>query len=694
MRLVRLSLMSALVFLLGIQAVARPKTDVQKLNELEQELELRAQLNQGAMYEQARKILPFRGETPDGRTFELVGVTPRGRLMIFATENDVAARTISTYPVLPGGITGLDLDGSGTTANRLAVWDAGPVLATHTEFGGRVTLANSFGEAHYHATHVAGTMIASGSVAAARGMSPAAELTSYDWSGDLSEMTNAAAQGLRISNHSYGYVRGWDYGAYNDEEDEGWYWLGDASISEEEDYMFGLYSSESRAYDEIAYAAPYYLICKSAGNDRGDAPPRGTEDYYYQRTVFGNTFWYHATGDPIFPKDGGSLGFDCVGDVASAKNILAVGAARDLTFGYEGPNSFRLTNLSSFSAFGPTDDGRVKPDIMGNGYELYSTYTGNNDSYAYLSGTSMSSPNVAGSINLLLRYYEETHQDSMLASTAKALVIHTADDDGVLAGPDYRFGWGLMNTRSAAELIATDTLDTMAIQELELADGAGNAWSFTSEGSGAAKITICWTDPAGTAGADLLDDRTEKIVNQLDLWMIGPNDTLYYPYSLDPEHPDVAARKDRHNTPDNVEQIAVDTLAPGNYTIYVTHRGTLTNGAQTYSMIASGIPSLGTTSAAEVGANSIPSNFEIVGAFPNPFNPTTTVKVNMPERGNLTVVAYNILGKQVATIHQGARNAGTHSFVFDGRDLASGVYFIQAISEDFGSLTKKVLLIR
>ena len=74
-----------------------------------------------------------------------------------------------------------------------------------------------------------------------------------------------------------------------------------------------------------------------------------------------------------------------------------------------------------------------------------------------MSGTSMSSPNVAGSINLLRDYYEQTHSNQApLSSTMKALVIQTADETGTDPGPDYKFGWGLMNTLKAAQVIQAD----------------------------------------------------------------------------------------------------------------------------------------------------------------------------------------------------------------------------------------------
>ena len=111
--------------------------------------------------------------------------------------------------------------------------------------------------------------------------------------------------------------------------------------------------------------------------------------------------------------------------------------------------------MSSFSGWGPTDDGRIKPDICANGVGLYSSYSGSDTQYASISGTSMATPNLSGSLLLLQQHYQNLFGTGsfMRSATLKGLVIHTADEAGSNPGPDYKFGWGLANMATAAQAI-------------------------------------------------------------------------------------------------------------------------------------------------------------------------------------------------------------------------------------------------
>jgi hypothetical protein len=264
-------------------------------------------------------------------------------------------------------------------------------------------------------------------------MSFGANLRAWDYNSDNTEIS-AAASGLLISNHSYGYLAGWNY----DSDVSKWRWMGNVNINAFEDYKFGFYDSNTQTLDKIAYNAPYYLIVKSAGNNRGETGPDPGTVYY-----LGNT----DTSSVARSKNDS---YDILPTTSTAKNILTVGAVNALD---AAPTKSSDIKISDFSSWGPTDDGRIKPDIVGVGVNVFSTSTGSTTSYATLSGTSMSSPQVAGSLFLLQELYAKQNDGQFMRSaTLRGLAIHTAEDAGNV-GPDYIYGWGLLNMEKAGKVI-------------------------------------------------------------------------------------------------------------------------------------------------------------------------------------------------------------------------------------------------
>ncbi|GBE29663.1 LVIVD repeat protein [bacterium BMS3Bbin04] len=90
----------------------------------------------------------------------------------------------------------------------------------------------------------------------------------------------------------------------------------------------------------------------------------------------------------------------------------------------------------------------------------------------------------------------------------------------------------------------------------------------------------------------------------------------------------------------------------------------------------------------------LPSEYSISAAYPNPFNPSTTISVALPETANLTVTAFNVNGQVVAELANGQFSAGSHSLSFDASNLASGLYFIQAHVPGHMNQVQKVMLVR
>ena len=559
-------------FILAADSDARPVTNKAKLDQLSKSYTERlAARRTGQYYELLNSTKTAQMRLNNNPDIQLMYLRENGSPVFYKTENLTAARTISTDDVWPGGSGGFSLTGSETLQGKLCVWDGGGVLLTHQEFGGRVAQVDSPGATHYHSTHVAGTMMATGVQANAKGMSYEAYLNAYDWNSDDAEMAAAAGVGMNISNHSYGAITGWYY------DDGYWYWYGDTYISAVEDYGFGFYGSQAQAWDQIAYDAQYYLICKSAGNDRNDAGPTPGGGHF----VWGASDWVWSTD--VRDPDGGVNHYDCISWYSNAKNILTVGAVNDYPNGYNGTGS---VVMSSFSCWGPTDDGRIKPDIVANGTGLYSATNSGNTSYITISGTSMSTPNAAGSANLLFRHYETTHNsDTPLASTVKALIIHTADEAGNYPGPDYKFGWGMMNTLKAANVITADMTETDIIIEELLLDSETNSHPITSDGTEPIRVTIVWTDPAGTPPPPSLNPTTPMLVNDLDIRLEHTSTTtVYEPYMMDPITSRVQAFTG-DNVIDNVEMIYIDAPPAGDYELTVSHKGTLTDDEQWYSLI-------------------------------------------------------------------------------------------------------------
>ncbi len=516
--------------------------------------------------------MPIRAERKDGSTIELQRFE-NGRPLIFKTDNINSAKTISNNRVWPGGSSGYNLTGAGDT---LGEWDAGGIKTGHQELTGRVT--QSQGGVHQHSTHVAGTMIAAGVDANAKGMSYQAKLKAYDWNSDDAEMATAASTGMNVSNHSYGTINGWDFDYFGDGQ---YAWFGDTLISKTEDYSFGYYDNSAKTWDDISYNAPNYLIVASAGNDRGDGPLYALNHWVF---AAGQWRWVYGQRD----KDGGNSGYDCISGTSLSKNVLTVGAVKDLTSGYT--NSAAVL-AESYTAWGPTDDGRIKPDVVANGQSLYSTLETSNTAYGSLSGTSMASPSVAGSVGLLLEQQRRMQGTTLLrASTIKAILIQTADEAGPATGPDYMFGWGLVNTNKAIQIMKQDSIDGYEshIQEQQLTEDGTYEYYLSSNGTQPLRATICWTDPSGTVQSAALDDTSRMLVNDLDLRIIkNATGTTYSPWVLDVFNPAIAATTGDNNT-DNVEQVYIASPAKGTYTLRVTHKGNLTGGAQNFSLVISG----------------------------------------------------------------------------------------------------------
>jgi hypothetical protein len=514
------------------------------LMQMAQDFNYQNQIQRTAALQWARENnVQTRIETKDGRILELMFMDEDLVPVYYETRNQAAAFTTGAMQLQQRGNIRLNLSGKNISAG---IWDGGSVLTSHQEFGQRASVKDG-GTISNHATHVAGTIGAQGVDLKARGMAPQVNIMSYDWNNDLAEMAQEAANGLILSNHSYGFSLGWGW------DGGAWKWNGHNDSLY--DYRFGFYGAKSKALDQLAYAAPHYLVVWAAGNDRSD------------------------TGNGTRPGDGP---FDCIGPEGIAKNVLTVGAVQKLVNPY---TSAVDVVMSSFSSWGPADDGRVKPDLVGAGVSIYSATSTSNTSYGNMSGTSMATPNVTGSLVLLQELYKKRHGRFMQAATLKGLAIHTVKQTGYTQGPDYQYGWGLMDAEKAAQMILWEDNEKYFIREINLKQGKSFEMTFEADGSGDIVAVISWTDPAGTPVDAARNPRNRMLVNDLDMRIYNElGDQVFLPWILNVESPvDDATRGD--NIRDNVEKITINSPVAGKYLLRVTHKGILESGIQNFALI-------------------------------------------------------------------------------------------------------------
>ena len=196
----------------------------------------------------------------------------------------------------------------------------------------------------------------------------------------------------------------------------------------------------------------------------------------------------------------------------------------------------------------------------------------------------MAAPGVTGSLLLLQQYHEELFGKYMKAATLKGLALHTADDVDA-KGPDYKMGWGIMNAKTAAEVLQNKEYNTL-INEERLSNGETYTITVNAMEGVPLMASISWTDPASEAiNRGELNSTAAALVNDLDI-RITKDGKTYFPWKLNPAKANDAATKG-DNRVDPFERVEVEQ-ASGAYTITISHKGTLTNGVQDFSLIVTG----------------------------------------------------------------------------------------------------------
>jgi hypothetical protein len=230
-----------------------------------------------------------------------------------------------------------------------------------------------------------------------------------------------------------------------------------------------------------------------------------------------------------------------------AKNVLTVGALN--------ANNYTITN---FSCRGPVDDGRIKPEIIADGAAVISTKVNNN--YGPNSGTSMSCPAVTGALALMYERYRQLHEGANPTSALmKAIVCNTAEDLGN-TGPDYSYGFGMLNARRAVEAI-----DSNRFYNGTLTNGANTTHTITvPANTRQVKIMLYWADVPAVSNAAI------SLVNDLDLVVTDPASSLHRPLVLNASVATVnSPAVEGPDHLNNIEQVMIDNPAAGVYSIKI-----------------------------------------------------------------------------------------------------------------------------
>lgn len=522
-------------------------------------------------------------------------------------QNHAAAITSHVDQLGPSGALGLNLTGAGVL---LGEWDQGGVRTTHVDLRTRVSVLDGAG-ATDHGTHVAGTIIGSGmGQPAALGMAPGARLLDFDWTFDRVELRQWAPY-LVASNHAYGFRMGWGNNPACADVPT---WFGRAD--EAEDRAFGKYGPEAVALDELAHDTGLLMVW-AGGNERQDTGAAGGQPHHHFPECT-------QTFDDDHESES-ALQYDTLGLELAAKNTLVVGAAAHVM---SDPASSSDVQVLPFSGFGPMDDGRIKPELLASGAQIFSCVSSADDAYADYSGTSSSAAVVTGGIALLAERYRRLNDGvDLRADAMKALLVHSALSQDGQGGPNYGAGFGLFDARAAAELIEADAGSApgrlLRLARIE-SEGTVELPTVSSVPAGTAlRVTLVWLDPAGAPNAGGVDDPSSALVNDLDLTLIAPDGTAFYPWSLDPRDPSAAATRSGPNHVDNIEVLDVpeqDNAFDGTWTVRVS-AGPLDRGVpQTFALVsgvplaaASGVPLLAAPRSvvANVAAGTSPSPVDV-----------------------------------------------------------------------------------
>lgn len=529
---------------------------------------------------------------PDGRA---VGLEMRnGVLCGVAAPSYEAASWMEADRLLPGGtpsqlwsgLTPLVLNGAGM---RVGYWDVGTIRVTHQEFYVSPTVQRvenkQAGQISDHATAGAGILAAAGVVPGRGGLAPAVSVHGRSYDAAVSEVLATVNSATTTDDLSVACLNMVDLIGWTDNtggNPNGWIWWGNSAISLK-DWRFGFYNDRAAQADQVGYAAPKCLMVFAAGNEAAPGPHGGpsTNSIWHYEFSGGQTYYTSAFRylDGQWPGNAAFDKFDSLASWAVAKNVLTVGAATISGVRWASPTS---VTIAAYSSRGPTDDGRIKPDVVASAIITNTPGSASDTATSGLGGTSSAVPEVAGALILVAEAWKTLHpsQPEIRSDTLKALAIHTASECGPHPGPDYTHGWGLLNAEAAAVVIAQDAASAChaQIKETTLSTGGMVSFPVTASGQRPLKVTLVWLDPAHAILPNADNPLTPHLVNDLDLVVTGSDQVPFYPFRLTRDNPIAPPLTDAPNHRDTVEQVLISNpAAGGTYQVTITPTGTLQN---------------------------------------------------------------------------------------------------------------------
>ena len=384
----------------------------------------------------------------------------------------------------------------------------------------------------------------------------------------------------------------------------------------------GEYTANSAETDAFIFNNPDMTITFSAGNSGADANNNGVvdNDSIGAPATAKNVITVGASENERsdnFPCDTG-LGYTSSDPYQTGETCNSMGGVNILgtagqRWGFtteplnSDPAAGNAEQMASFSSRGPTDDGRIKPDVVAPGAWVLSGYSdlfqegydgsanpqnGSfqsdgwgmplTDDYKYFGGTSMSNPIVGGAAVVVRDFYQKTDSHNASAALVKATLINSAVDmldenndganDNDFPIPNVHEGWGRVNLGSA-----TDGSHLYVDNTAGLTTGGTASFQVSVSAGTPLKVSLVWSDAPSTEAAAV------NLVNDLDLIVSGPSGT-YLGNNFSGGWSQQSGAADRTN---NVENIYIQAPASGTYTIQVDGFN-VPNGPQPYAIVYDG----------------------------------------------------------------------------------------------------------